>query len=495
MTFVTSRLTLQGGATLLLGLLLLTACQPPLGAHAKARTRRLAPASTRTWTSPVNDVAGIHKIKHVVVVMQENRSFDSYFGTFPGADGIPMKDGRSVACESAAPGLPCHHLYVDHADVNGGGPHAFRNHVRDYHRGRMDGFLRQATLAHKGCADPTDPSCSNGSGVDVLGYHVPSDIPNYWALAHRYVLQDHMFEPVRSWSLPEHLWQVSEWAAHCTSRAASSCSNSPRYYGFRPPDGWTGASGRMVPKDPVYAWTDLTYLMHRHHVSWGYYVQPGSEPDCRQDAALICDSVRQRPQTPGVWNPLPAFVTVQQDHQLRNIQPTRNFVHQARSGHLPAVSWVIPSGRVSEHPPARVSAGQSYVTRLVDSVMHGRDWRSTAIFLSWDDWGGFYDHVPPPHVDYNGYGLRVPGLVISPYARTGYVDHQSLSFDAYVKFIEDDFLGGQRLDPRTDGRPDGRPDVREDNPGLGNLAYDFDFSRPPRPPAPLPVHPHTTLTG
>ena len=85
--------------------------------------------------------------------------------------------------------------------------------------------------------------------------------------------------------------------------------------------------------------------------------------------------------------------------------------------------------------------------------------------------------------------------MISPYARRGYVDHQTLSFDAYVKFIEDDFLGGQRLDPRTDGRPDGRPDVRENNPALGNLAYDFDFSQRPRPAHPLPVHPHTTLVG
>ena len=381
MTLVTSRRTLQGGAALLLGLLVLSACQPQLDAHTRARRRVLAPASARTWTSPVNQVAGIHKIKHVVVIMQENRSFDSYFGTFPGADGIPMRKGRSVACESAAPGLACQHLYVDHADVNGGGPHAFRNHVKDYHHGRMDGFLRQAVLANKGCGDPNDPSCSNGSGIDVLGYHVQSDIPNYWALAHRYVLQDRMFEPVRSWSLPEHLWQVSEWAAHCTSRAASSCSNSPGYYGFRPPDGWTGRSGRATPMDPIFAWTDLTYLLHRQHVSWGYYVQPGSEPDCRDDTALICSTVRQRPQTPGVWNPLPDFVTVQQDHQLGNIQPTRNFLHQARSGHLPAVSWVIPSGQVSEHPPARVSAGQSYVTRLVDSVMRGPDWRSTAIFL------------------------------------------------------------------------------------------------------------------
>jgi len=113
--------------------------------------------------------------------------------------------------------------------------------------------------------------------------------------------------------------------------------------------------------------------------------------------------------------------------------------------------------------------------------------------LSWDDWGGFYDHVLPPRVDGNGYGLRVPGLVISPYARRGYVDHQTLSFDAYVKFIEDDFLNGRRLDPRTDGRPDPRPDVRENKGILGNLARDFNFNQPPRPPVLLAVHPKTTL--
>ena len=101
------------------------------------------------------------------------------------------------------------------------------------------------------------------------------------------------------------------------------------------------------------------------------------------------------------------------------------------------------------------------MTSLINAAMQGPDWNSTAIFLRWDDWGGFYDHVVPPSVDQNGYGLRVPGMVISPYARQGYIDHQTLSFDAYLKFIEDDFLGGQRLDPATDGRPDPRPDVRE----------------------------------
>jgi phospholipase C len=121
--------------------------------------------------------------------------------------------------------------------------------------------------------------------------------------------------------------------------------------------------------------------------------------------------------------------------------------------------------------------------------MRSPDWGSTAVFLTWDDWGGFYDHVPPPVVDRNGYGLRVPGLVISPYAKSGYIDHQTLSFDAFNKFIEDDFLGGARLDPRTDGRRDRRPDVRETNPQLGDLRNDFDFSRRPRRPVILAAHP------
>jgi phospholipase C len=125
--------------------------------------------------------------------------------------------------------------------------------------------------------------------------------------------------------------------------------------------------------------------------------------------------------------------------------------------------------------------------------MRSPDWRSSAIFITWDDWGGFYDHVPPPVVDENGYGIRVPGLVISPYAKQGFIDQQTLSFDAYLKFIEDDFLGGRRIDPRTDGRPDPRPDVREREPLLGDLRMDFDFTQPPRPPMLLPAHPRTDL--
>jgi phospholipase C len=223
-------------------------------------------------------------------------------------------------------------------------------------------------------------------------------------------------------------------------------------------------------------------------VSWAYYLSEGNEPDC-QDNAMLCDPKPQSHTVPGIWNPLPAFDTVKQNQQLANIQTVDKYYEAAKNGTLPAMSWIVPEGKVSEHPPAKVSDGQAYVTSLVNAAMQGPDWNSTAIFLTWDDWGGFYDHVVPPVVDQNGYGLRVPGLVISPYAKKGYIDHQTLSFDAYLKFAEDLFLNGQRLDPKTDGRPDPRPNVRESDPHLGDLLQDFDFTQPPRPPHILPPAP------
>ena len=483
---------------LLVAGMVLAACSaaPPSRGTAQSvegrRTAALAPAAAAHWTSVHNTTAGLHKIKHVVMIMQENRSFDDYFGTYPGADGL---QGRMGTCLPKGNG-GCLAPWADHADVNGGGPHDRRAFYADVDGGRMDGFLKAAIVARGHCADPNNPACSNNNGLDSMGYHTGSDIPNYWAYAKNFVLQDHMYEPNHDWSLPEHLWGVSEWAAVCKNRQAASCTNfhGQKQMGKAPANGFVGNGVVKLRKKPTYAWTDLTYLLHRAHVSWGYFVKQGTEPDCRSDAAVTCHKAYQSAVTPGIWNPLPNFVDVQQDHQVGNIAPTTTFLRDARTGHLPSVSWVIPSGQVSEHPPGRVSAGQSYVTHLVNTIMKGPDWKSTAIFISWDDWGGFYDHVQPPTVDSNGYGFRVPGLVLSPYARRGYLDHQSLSFDAYVKFVEDVFLHGERLDPATDGRPDRRPDVRENNPALGDLSYDFDFSQQPRPPMLLPEHPRTTLT-
>jgi phospholipase C len=399
-----------------------------------------------------------------------------------------------AGCTTGLPSHSCVKPYIDHADINGGGPHGAVNATADINGGKMDGFIREALTARRGCADPTNPACVNGSGTDVMGYHTQSDIPNYWAYASNFVLQDHMFEPNASWSLPAHLFMVSEWSAACTQHGnPGSCVNAVERPGL-PPD-FGARRGAGSGQAPIYAWTDLTYILHQHQVSWGYYVVNGTEPDCENDAALSCGPVQQNSKTPGIWNPLPYFDTVRSDGQLGNIQSVEDFYAAAKAGTLPAVSWVVPSGAVSEHPPARVSAGQSYVTSLVNAVMNSPNWSSTAIFVSWDDWGGFYDHVRPPSVDQNGYGLRVPGIVISPYARQGYVDHQVLSFDAYDKFIEDAFLNGQRIDPRSDGRPDPRPNVRENATILGDLSRDFNFNTAPRPPTILPVHPATTLTG
>ena len=153
----------------------------------------------------------------------------------------------------------------------------------------------------------------------------------------------------------------------------------------------------------------------------------------------------------------------------------------AAAGQLPAVSWVEPNERDSEHPPALVADGQAWVTKLVNAAMHSPDWKSTAIIVFWDDWGGFYDHVAPPASAPYGLGLRIPSIIISPYARTGHIDHHVQSFDSYLKFVEDDFLHGRRLNPKTDGRPDSRPLVGENMAILGDLRYDFNFNQKPLP--------------
>ena len=426
---------------------------------------------------------GIHKIRHVIVIMQENRSFDSYFGTYPGADGIPMHNSVPTVCVPDPEKQTCVRPYHDESPVNGGGPHDAVAARTDIAQGKMNGFLAEAERAQRNCVPgTTNPNCEFGVRPDVLGYHTAHEIPNYWAYARQFVLQDHMFESNASWSLPAHLFMVSAWSARCLTNKPLSCFNA-----LNAPVSPPGAVVNPSSHPPKYAWTDLTYLLHRNNVSWGYYVFPGTQPDCRDDA-MTCRSLAQNAATPSGWNPLPWFADVRHDGQLDRIMPIHHFYVAARKGTLPAVSWITPAGAVSDHPPANIKAGQNYVTGLINTVMKGPDWKSSAIFLTWDDWGGFYDNVKPPAVDLNGYGLRVPGLVISPYAKQGYIDQQTLSFDAYLKFIEDDFTRGQRLDPRTDGRPDRRPTVRENAAVLGNLASDFDFNQQPRAPYILPQY-------
>jgi len=470
----------------------------------RCRLRRLRePRPNRPSHKGPAGADGIHKIKHVVVVMQENRSFDTYFGTYPGADGLPRDaSGNFTVCVPDPNAGGCQRPFHNTRDVNAGGPHYNQSAVADIDGGKMDGFVKTVEQAQDLDTDKTScvvagqaPGC-----VDVMGYHDQREIPNYWTYAQNFVLQDRMFEPTDTWSLPAHLYMVSGWSAICQSSTDPfSCATDLEFPDSeREPQSSVSqiqqingaAAGIFTAVDaddaqgspqPDYAWTDITYLLHRAGVGWRYYLAQGTEPDC-PSGAMTCAPQAQVVNTPEIWNPLPDFQTVHDDNQVGNVVNDTQLFTDAARGQLPAVSWVIPSGDNSEHPFATVSSGQNHVTRVINAIMQSPDWSSTAIFLSWDDWGGFYDHVAPPTVDGQGYGLRVPALVISPYARPGYIDHQMLSHDAYLKFIEDDFLGGQRLDPHSDGRPDPRPDVREKAGILGDLRADFDFSRPPRQP-------------
>ncbi|MBV8728129.1 MAG: phospholipase, partial [Candidatus Eremiobacteraeota bacterium] len=247
--------------------------------------------------------AGIHKIKHVVIIMQENRSFDSYFGTYPGADGIPP-----AACIPAAQG-GCVRPYHDPNDRNAGGPHGENDAIADINGGRMDGFLLNALGGRRGCRNLQNPACINGGVLDVAGYHDQRELPNYWAYARNFVLQDHLFQPNASWSLPQHLFMVSEWSALCSRIGDPMSCVSALQNPDNPRDFAVALGARTLPDRPDYAWTDLTYLLHRKHVSGPYYVMGGYEPDCPNDAAE-CAPRRQNVRTPGIWNPLPSFDTV-----------------------------------------------------------------------------------------------------------------------------------------------------------------------------------------
>jgi phospholipase C len=148
-----------------------------------------------------------------------------------------------------------------------------------------------------------------------------------------------------------------------------------------------------------------------------------------------------------------------------------NLLADIHDGRLPAVTWITPRFALSEHPEFNLCYGENWSTQVIDAIMRSPQWRDTAIFLTWDDWGGFYDHVPPPQVDRFGLGIRVPLLILSPYARRGFVDHETGEFSSVLRFIEDNW-GLGRLTKRDAGAAD--------------LSRSFDFLQPPRSPDPLP---------
>ncbi len=318
-----------------------------------------------------------------------------------------MKHGVPTVCVPNGVGQ-CVKPFLDRngADDSGGahGPLAGK---LDVNGGRMDGFIRVSDSGRiRRCRrHPHGSDCAHLLHPNVMSYHDGSQLPNYWAYARNFVLQDHMFEPNWGWSLPAHLWLVSGWSAQCRNPyRASTCTTN-----LSNRNGGPAAPLRRYRHGPLYGWTDLTYLLHEYGITWASYEQKGKAPDCL-GGPIGCYTRLKGGTAPRMWNPLPDFTDVHQDHQSAVArEPLGRFYAAAQHGDLPNVSWVTPDWADSNHPGAPIGQGQAWVTKLVNAVMAGPDWKSTAIFLAWDDWGGFYDHVKPPVVDSSGYGLRVPG--------------------------------------------------------------------------------------
>ena len=492
------------------------------------------------------------KIKHVIIIMQENRSFDNYFGTFPAPTGYVIPPGgtfpnggtvdgvsrtptdfRTEACNntSYSPGLlgatdanfgtdlPHNMIHAKRAfgcpnDANppdesctstcGVPPNTWTcspdngpyNYFRSYDPLYMKDFL-DATNQYDGCNDAAfKQTAGHYQGWPASSPTTHDVLWNYWTIAQNGLLQQRMFAPVPSYSKMSHLFMVSGWSANCTGLP---CSASQQNY------------------DEVgepYGWNQIAGTMTRNGVSWQYYKGEDWDPTCASCGTTLnssnnygnCFNTATPTAMVWFWNPLANFSGVNQN----NINPLQKFLDVVNQGcptnctdsSVAKVSWIVPSIAMSEHPGSftgtdaksgkpynapnvDIRRGQAYTTMLLKQIMKNTAlWNSSVVLLAWDDWGGFYDHVRPPVDPDTGrlmYGVRVPGLVVSPFLGVGAIDDQTLSFDAYLKLIEDLFLNGARL--TGDGRP---TPVREAKTVLGNLLDELDFHRTPTA-APAPI--------
>jgi phospholipase C len=382
-------------------------------------------------------------IKHIVVIMKENRSFDNYFGSFPGADGATtgtLSNGQTVPLGRTPDPMP--------QDLG----HSPKDWAKAYDNGALDGFDKENGAIAK---DGTDLAMTQMT---------ESQIPAYWAYAKRYGLGDHMFSDFKGASMANNLFVFAAQAGQYSNAMGnrSVIANPVSQFGKKspapwgcddPPDTfvWTIASDdSKSPMFPCFPFQAMPNVLSDNGLDWRVYRATGDQPH----------------------NALSAIAGVRYDSNLwSNIQPLSHFTSDAGAGSLPAVSWLVSAH--SEHPPESACAGENETVSEVNSIMNGPDWSSTAIFIFWDEWGGFYDHVSPPQPDNISYGFRVPLLVISPYTAVGSspdggnVSHTFYSFESILKFIEVNWTLPS-LTPRDAG---------------ANSPMDmFDFTAPPRPP-------------
>ena len=355
---------------------------------------------------------GLHKIKHIVFIVKENRTFDNYFGTFPGVDGATTGTLSTGAVIPLAPAPD-----VTPHDID----HSYQAAVKAINGGAMDQFDLIA------------------GGKDLLPYtqYAEQDLPNYFAYARYFVLGDEFFSSLKGPSFPNHLYTVG-----AQSGGAINNPNSGRWGCDSPANTRVQViedDGEFGMVYPCFDFDTLADRLEARGLTWKYYA-PGIDQSGYIWSAL--DAIRHIRLT-SLWT--------------GHVVPTANFVQDAQNGDLPAVSWVVTTSGLSEHPPASVCLGENWTVEQLNALMLGPDWDSTVVFLTWDDFGGFYDHVAPPVVDDFGFGPRVPFLIISPWVKhghehdeqgedgehgqdgDGHITHTVLEFSSVLKFIEERF--------------------------------------------------------
>lgn len=372
------------------------------------------------WHSNNKARAQNSPIKHIVFIVKENHTFDNYFGSFPGVNGAVTGVVKVHGVDQTIPLNPAIDQSVDWC-------HLWSCAKLDYDQGAMDAF----NLTSKGCKNPPYPCYQVGS---------QSFIPNYWKLAQNYVLDDNTFSSLRGPSYPNHLFTV---AAGSGPDTAHSVINNPSTtnWGCDAPPKTTVQLYNGTNVVPCFNFTTLADELHQTGVSWKYYAPSSNEVGYNWSTLDAFSQIRNT----SLWN--------------TNVVNWANFTQDAMSGNLPAFSWLTAPFVDSEHAPASVCVGENWTIQQINAVMQGPDWSSTVIVVTWDDFGGFYDHVAPQNVDTLGLGFRVPFMVISPYAYVNsnpanpHIDHSQLEFSSVLKFAEQVFnlpsLG--RRDATVDG--------------------------------------------
>lgn len=349
--------------------------------------------------------AGLHgcPIKHVVFIIKENHSFDNLFGRFPGADGTTYAQagGRPIELSATPDHVP--------SDIN----HARGAGVFAVDGGRMDRFyLLRGAIHHQ--HDYADSQYDQGS------------IPNYWTYARSFTLADRFFSTINGPSFPNHLVTIAAQAGQSIDNPlGQNIPGRQRAWGCDTPSNWlvriqdpTGGT-KMVR--PCFDFTTLADEADAAGVSWRYYAAPPTEHGYIWASFDEIRHIRFGP-----------------DWARSDVNDTR-FVGDVARGRLADITWLMTDWRQSEHPPASECVGENWTVRQINAIMRSKFWSTTAIVLTWDDFGGFYDHVPPPRKDAEVYGPRVPTIIISPYARAGYVDNTMYDFSSVVRSMEDLF--------------------------------------------------------